>query len=94
MEAAPTAAAKPAGSLAVGLLDMGFVRLAAQDPRLPLALLSRVMRAIPLAQSLVAERDGRLVGAIVPKVFVLPDKRRCGAIFWLMIAPEARLLTY
>ena len=32
MEAAPTAAAKPAGSLAVGLLDMGFVRLAAQDP--------------------------------------------------------------
>jgi lycopene beta-cyclase len=34
------------------LLDMGFVRLAAQDPRLPLALLSRVMRAIPLAQSL------------------------------------------
>ena len=30
---------------------MGFVRLAAQDPRLPLALLSRVMRAIPLAQS-------------------------------------------
>jgi lycopene beta-cyclase len=31
---------------------MGFVRLAAQDPRLPLALLSHVMRAIPLAQSL------------------------------------------
>ena len=28
------------------------MRLAAQDPRLPLALLSRVMRAIPLAQSL------------------------------------------
>src|SRR5918994_2105583 len=35
-----------------GLLDRGFVQLAAQDPRLPLALLSRVMRAIPLAQSL------------------------------------------
>jgi lycopene beta-cyclase len=35
-----------------GLLDMGFVRLAAQDPRLPLALLSRVMCTIPLAQSL------------------------------------------
>jgi lycopene beta-cyclase len=35
-----------------GLLDMGFVQLAAQDPRLPLALLSHVMRAIPLAQSL------------------------------------------
>jgi lycopene beta-cyclase len=34
------------------LLDMGFVRLAAQDPRLPLALLSRVMPAIPLTQSL------------------------------------------
>jgi lycopene beta-cyclase len=35
-----------------GLLDIGFVRLVAQDPRLPLTLLSRVMRAIPLAQSL------------------------------------------
>ena len=35
-----------------GLLDLGFVRLASQDPRLPLTLLSRVMRAIPLAQSL------------------------------------------
>ena len=39
-------------SLPWGLLDAGFVRLAAQDPRLPLALLSRVMRPIPLAQSL------------------------------------------
>jgi ribosomal protein S18 acetylase RimI-like enzyme len=44
----------------------------------------------PPPQTLVAERNGRLVGAIVPKVFVLPDKRRCGAIFWLMTAPEAR----
>ena len=44
----------------------------------------------PPPQTLVAERDGRLVGAIVPKVFVLPDKRRCGAIFWLMTAPETR----
>ena len=35
-----------------GLLDTGFVRLARQDPRLPLTLLSRVMRSIPLAQSL------------------------------------------
>jgi len=35
-----------------GLLDAGFVRLAAQDPRLPLVLLGRVMRAVPLAQSL------------------------------------------
>jgi lycopene beta-cyclase len=34
------------------LLDKGFVRLAAQDPRLPMALLGRVMSAIPLAQSL------------------------------------------
>jgi len=34
------------------LLDAGFVRLAAQDPRLPMALLGRVMRAVPLAQSL------------------------------------------
>jgi GNAT superfamily N-acetyltransferase len=44
----------------------------------------------PPPQTLIAERDGRLVGVIVPKVFVLPDKRRYGAIFWLMTAPEAR----
>lgn len=34
------------------LLDTGFLQLAAQDPRLPLALLRRVMRAVPLTQSL------------------------------------------
>ena len=34
------------------ILDKGFLRLAAQDPRLPLALLHRVMGAIPLTQSL------------------------------------------
>jgi lycopene beta-cyclase len=34
------------------LLDDGFVRLAAADPRLPTALLGRVMGAIPLAHSL------------------------------------------
>jgi lycopene beta-cyclase len=33
-------------------LDAGFLQLAAHDPRLPLALLQRVMGAIPLAQSL------------------------------------------
>ena len=35
-----------------GLLDSGFLRLAAQDPCLPLALLGNVMRAVPLVQSL------------------------------------------
>jgi lycopene beta-cyclase len=38
--------------LSWGLLDAGFVRLAARDPRLPLTLLGRVMHAVPLAQSL------------------------------------------
>jgi lycopene beta-cyclase len=33
-------------------LDTGFLQLAAHDPRLPLALLRRVMGAAPLAQSL------------------------------------------
>ena len=41
-------------------------------------------------QTLVAERDGRLAGAVVPKVFDLPRRRRCGAIFWLMTDPQAR----
>jgi lycopene beta-cyclase len=34
------------------LLDTGFLRLAAEDPRLPLLLLHRFMHAVPLAQSL------------------------------------------
>jgi lycopene beta-cyclase len=34
------------------LLDKGFLQLAAQDPRLPLALMGRTMHAVPLAQSL------------------------------------------
>jgi hypothetical protein len=34
------------------LLDEGFVRLAAKDPQLPMALRGRVMGAIPLTQSL------------------------------------------
>jgi len=33
-------------------LDTGFLQLAAHDPRLPLALLQRVMDTVPLAQSL------------------------------------------
>jgi GNAT superfamily N-acetyltransferase len=44
----------------------------------------------PPPQTLVAERDGRPVGAVVPRVFMLPNKRRCGAVFWLMTDPEAR----
>jgi ribosomal protein S18 acetylase RimI-like enzyme len=44
----------------------------------------------PLPQTLVAERDGHLVGAVVPKVLALPHKRLCGAIFWLMTDPQAR----
>lgn len=34
------------------LLDMGFLQLATQDPRRPLALLGNVMHAVPLVQSL------------------------------------------
>ncbi len=44
----------------------------------------------PSPHTLVAERDGRLVGAVVLKPFVLPDERRGGVIFWLMTDPEAR----
>jgi GNAT superfamily N-acetyltransferase len=44
----------------------------------------------PPVQTLVAERGGHLVGAVVPKVIALPDKRLYGAIFWLMTDPQAR----
>jgi lycopene beta-cyclase len=48
------------------LLDEGFVRLAAKDPRLPLALLERVMGAIPLAQSLSFISEELRVGQLGP----------------------------
>ncbi|MBV9455400.1 MAG: GNAT family N-acetyltransferase [Rubrobacter sp.] len=44
----------------------------------------------PPPHTLVAERSGRLVGAVVPELFVLPDKQRGGVIVWLMTAPEVR----
>ena len=44
----------------------------------------------PPPHTLVAERDGWLVGAVVPELFVLPRGRQGGAMFWLMTAPEAR----
>ena len=44
----------------------------------------------PPMHTLVAERDGRLLGAVVPKLFKLPDKRRAGVMVWLMSDPEAR----
>ena len=51
-----------------GLLDAGFVRLASEDPRLPVVLLGRVMSAVPLAQSLgfIDERisPGQLVSLL------------------------------
>jgi lycopene beta-cyclase len=34
------------------LLDVGFLQLAAHDPRRPLALVRNVMHAVPLVQSL------------------------------------------
>lgn len=58
------------------LLDAGFVRLAAQDPRLPMALLDRVMGAIPLAQllgfigeELRMRQMGPLLRSAAPVVF-------------------------
>jgi lycopene beta-cyclase len=47
-------------------LDAGFVRLAAQDPRLPMALLGRVMGAIPLAESLGFIDEGISLGQVAP----------------------------
>jgi lycopene beta-cyclase len=51
-------------------LDTGFLRLAAHDPRLPLALLERVMGAIPLAQSL------RFIDEDLPPRQLLPLVRK------------------
>jgi lycopene beta-cyclase len=48
------------------LLDEGFVRLVAKDPRLPMALLSRVMGAIPLAQSLSFISEELRIGQLGP----------------------------
>ena len=48
------------------LLDRGFLQLAARDPRLPLALLERVMGAIPLAQSLSFIDEELTLGQLAP----------------------------
>ncbi len=44
----------------------------------------------PPPHTLIAERSEQLVGAVVPELFVLPGKRRCGVMVWLMTAPEER----
>jgi hypothetical protein len=49
---APDAADEPVDPRRWQLLDKGFLQLAAQDPGRPLALLYRVMHAVPLTQSL------------------------------------------
>lgn len=48
------------------LLDDGFVRRAAKDPRLPMALLARVMGAIPLAHSLSFISEELRIGQLGP----------------------------
>lgn len=48
------------------VLDKGFLQLAARDPRLPLALLHRVMGSIPLAQSLRFIDEELPVGQLAP----------------------------
>src|ERR671932_2023184 len=42
----------------------------------------------PPPQTLVAERDGQVVGAVVPKILTLPGKRQYGGVFWLMTDPQ------
>lgn len=44
----------------------------------------------PPPHTLVAERDGQVVGAIVPELFMLPGGHRGGVMFWLMTHPEVR----
>ena len=49
----------------------------------------------PPPHTLLAEQDGRLIGAVVPEIFELPGKRwdedrRGGVMLWLMTDPEAR----
>jgi lycopene beta-cyclase len=54
------------------LLDKGFLQLAAQDPRRPLGLLHRTMRAIPLAQALRfidEELPPRQLASLLPSIF-------------------------
>jgi ribosomal protein S18 acetylase RimI-like enzyme len=40
--------------------------------------------------ALVAEQEGKLVGAVVLRTFWLPGRRKCGVLFWLMTDPAAR----
>jgi lycopene beta-cyclase len=61
------------------LLDKGFLQLATQDPRRPLALLARTMHTIPLAQTLrfideelPPRQLASLLPPVVPAVFRKP----------------------
>jgi len=44
----------------------------------------------PPQHTLVAERDGQVVGAVVLELFMLPGGRQGGVMFWLMTDPEVR----
>jgi len=43
-----------------------------------------------LPNALVAEQEGKVVGAVVLRTFWLPGGRKCGVMFWLMTDPAAR----
>ena len=60
---------------------------------------SIMRRAFPLVQQwffswtpnvLVAEQNGKLLGAIVLKLLGLPHNRKGGLVYWVFTAPEAR----
>ena len=73
------------------------IRLMRDDERLNVRSIAR--RAFPLVEQcffewtpnvLVVERGGQLLGAIVLKLFALPQNRKGGSISWVFTAPEVR----
>jgi ribosomal protein S18 acetylase RimI-like enzyme len=71
-------------------------RMGADDEEAMKALAGRVFSPLAsisfprLPEALVAEQDGKLVGAVVLRIFYLPGEHKCGVMFWLMTDPEAR----
>jgi GNAT superfamily N-acetyltransferase len=81
---------------ATGLSAISVRRMHDGEERAVRALAGRAFSRLesaffsPPVHTLVAERDGRLLGAVVPKLFELPNKRRAAVMVWLMTDPETR----
>jgi ribosomal protein S18 acetylase RimI-like enzyme len=80
-------------------MSVDNIRIRLMQPEEKLAVHAVMRQAFPLVQQwffswskhvLVAEREGELLGAIVLKLYDLPEERKGGLVSWVFTAPCAR----